>query len=98
MLTTMLGLLQSYTMLLHVSEAKSSLWQQPDQYLSIYREFSTPFDSLIALPTWIGTRLTAIPIISVSCSLVPKSLQLSPTKGLQPVLFLDIYQHLRFKW
>ena len=49
MLTTMLRLLQSYTTLLHVSEeAKSSHSQQPDQYLSIHREFPTSFDFLIA--------------------------------------------------
>lgn len=94
MLTTMLHLLQSYTTLLHVSEeAKSSLSQQPDQSISIYREFSTCFDSLIALPTWIGTRLTAIPVLSVSCFLVQKSLQLSPTSP-QPVLSLDLYRQL----
>jgi len=96
MLITMLRVLQSHTTLLHVSaEAQSSLSQQPDKHLSIYREFSTSFDSLTALPTWIGMRLTAISVLSVSYFLVQKPLQLSP-KSPQPVLFLDLHQNFCF--
>lgn len=96
MLTTMIRVLQSYTTLLHLSEeAQSSLSQQPDKHPSIYREFSTSFDSLTTLPTWIGMRLTAMSILSMSCFFVQKSLQLSP-KSPQPVLFLDLYQYFCF--